>query len=76
MEELLGRTVDINKQDGQISIDWIPVTRVVAPRRDGISLEWYEPGMRQASIGEEEKRAIAGRFSAATGVVPRELWTV
>ena len=64
-----GKQVGLVKQEGQVSVGWHPVVKVVAPSRDSTELRWFLPGCAKAGISDEQREEIRVRFLSVTGRV-------
>ena len=76
VEEVVGvdSSVTMQKRDGTVAIDWHPVVRVFAPRKDQIELRFHPAGERATKISAIDKENIRKRFRELSGRIPEDEW--
>ena len=70
------KQIGLNKPEGQVSVNWHPVVKVICREKNCFELRWYLPGCDAAGIRDDIKKDIHAKFTAATGRVPREQWSI
>ena len=70
------KDVRISKYEGVCNIEWRPIIKVEAPKKNDIQLKWHYPSMEVVGVTAEDKIKIQQQFAVANGTVPREQWTV
>ena len=66
--------VKATKHDGGVSIDWVTVAMVQAPRRGDMQVWWNSPTLENVGLTEDLRAQIKKEWAAALGKVPAEQW--